>query len=90
METPVQPVPQAQQRLAGQLFVVTGTMRRSRSEIEAMIKQSGGRTSSSVSKKTSFVVAGADPGSKLTKAKELGVTVIAEEDLERMLAGTLE
>jgi DNA ligase (NAD+) len=90
METAVQPVPQAQQRLAGQLFVVTGTMRRSRSEIEAMIKQSGGRTSSSVSKKTSFVVAGADPGSKLTKAKELGVTVIAEEDLERMLAGTLE
>jgi DNA ligase (NAD+) len=69
--------------LAGKTLVVTGTMaRRSRPEIEQFIKEHGGRISSSVSKKTHYVVAGADPGSKLDKARTLGVPVITEDELE--------
>jgi DNA ligase (NAD+) len=72
--------------LAGKTFVVTGTMQRyGRTQIEGLIKQHGGRVSSSVSKKTDFVVAGADPGSKLDKARELGVAVIGESELEGMI-----
>ncbi len=74
--------------LAGKSFVVTGTMeRRSRSEMESYIKQHGGRISSSVSKKTDFVVAGADPGSKLDKARSLQVRVISEAELESLVGG---
>jgi DNA ligase (NAD+) len=68
---------------AGKTFVVTGTMKnRSRQEMEALIRALGGKTSSSVSKKTSCVIAGADPGSKLEKAKNLGVEVLGEEEFE--------
>jgi len=67
--------------------VVTGTLKNySRSEIEALIARHGGRASSSVSKKTDFVLAGADPGSKLDKAKALGVPVLSEEEFEKLLA----
>ncbi len=72
--------------LSGLTFVLTGkfpTM--SRDEATALVKANGGKVSSSVSKKTSFVVAGEDPGSKLTKAVELGVTVIDEAALLEMI-----
>ena len=70
-------------KLAGKTFVVTGTLKRfNRTEIEAMIRSMGGKTSSSVSKKTSFVIVGADPGSKLEKAQTLGIDVISEDDFD--------
>ncbi len=72
--------------LSGLTFVLTGkfpTM--TRDEAASLIKANGGKVSSSVSKKTSYVVAGEDPGSKLTKAGELGVTVIDEAALTEMI-----
>jgi len=74
------------QRFAGLTFVLTGTLpTMSRSEAEALIKKYGGKASSSVSQKTSFVLAGEDAGSKLTKAQSLGVTIIDEEEFLRMI-----
>ena len=68
--------------LAGLTFVLTGTLPNlTRDEASEMIKRQGGKVSSSVSKKTSYVVAGEEAGSKLTKARELGVTVIDEATL---------
>lgn len=70
---------------AGKTFVITGTLKNyKRTEAAAIIEQLGGKTSSSVSKKTDFVLAGEEAGSKLTKAQSLGVTVIDEEEFERM------
>ena len=76
----------AAQPLAGQTIVVTGTLEKfKREEIEELIQKLGGRASGSVSKKTSFVVAGAEAGSKLAKAKELGIPVLSEaEFVERI------
>jgi DNA ligase (NAD+) len=72
--------------LAGKTFVLTGTLTRyARDEAKKMIEDAGGRVSSSVSKKTDYVVAGADAGSKLDKAKDLGVNVIGEKEMERLL-----
>lgn len=72
--------------LAGLTFVLTGTLpTMSRDEASALIKKNGGKVSSSVSKKTSYVVAGEEAGSKLTKANELGVKVINEAELLEML-----
>ncbi len=72
----------------GKTFVLTGTMPTlGRSEAEGLIKAAGGKTSGSVSKKTDYVVAGAEAGSKLDKAKELGVAVIDETELKRLLGG---
>jgi DNA ligase (NAD+) len=86
MESARKPKSSAAMPLAGKTFVVTGTMERySRSEIESLIKDHGGRVSSSVSKKTDYVVVGADPGSKADKAKELGVSTISESDLGKLL-----
>ncbi|MGH9799450.1 MAG: BRCT domain-containing protein, partial [Blastocatellia bacterium] len=63
-------------------FVVTGTLpTMKRDDAKLFIEMRGGRVLGSVSKKTDFVLAGADPGSKLTKAQELGITVIDEEEL---------
>ncbi|MHC4265494.1 MAG: NAD-dependent DNA ligase LigA [Planctomycetota bacterium] len=73
-------------KLAGKTFVVTGTIKNfSRQQAEASIKQAGGKTSSSVSKKTDFVLAGENPGTKLQKAQELGVTIIDEKQFMEML-----
>jgi DNA ligase (NAD+) len=71
---------------AGLTFVLTGTLpTMTRDEASALIKQNGGKVSGSVSKKTSFVLAGEEAGSKLTKAKELGVRIIDEAELLRMV-----
>ena len=75
-----------EETLAGLTFVLTGTLpTMTRDEASALIKQAGGKVSGSVSKKTSYVVAGEEAGSKLTKAKDLGVTVLDEDGLMRLL-----
>ena len=72
-------------RFTGKVFVITGTLQNySRDEASNIIEKFGGKTSSSVSKKTSYVLAGEDAGSKLTKAQSLGVEVITEEQFEKM------
>lgn len=73
-------------RFEGKTFVLTGTLENyKRSDAAKIIEGFGGKTSSSVSKKTSYVLAGAEAGSKLTKAQSLGVTVISEEEFEEMI-----
>jgi DNA ligase (NAD+) len=88
----VRPQPPAPKKrtggLRGKTIVVTGTLQGfSRQEAEQAIRAAGGKVSGSVSKKTDFVLAGEEPGSKLRKAQELGVEVIDEERFARMLAG---
>lgn len=73
-------------RFDGKIFVLTGSLDSfSRKEAEEIIEKFGGKTSGSVSKKTSFVLAGEDSGSKLTKAKELGIRVITEDEFKDMI-----
>ena len=73
-------------KLKGLTFVLTGTLPTlKRSEASKMIEDAGGKTSSSVSKKTSYVVAGEEAGSKLTKAQTLGINIITEAELMEML-----
>ena len=85
--TPVRPVVESTGRLplAGKTIVLTGTLpTRSRPEAEALVKQLGGKVTGSVSKSTSYVLAGAEAGSKLEKAKALGIPIIDEEELDRL------
>jgi DNA ligase (NAD+) len=75
----------AAQPLSGKVFVVTGTLSSmTREEAKERIRANGGKISESVSRKTSFLVCGADPGSKLRKAQELGVTVLSENEFRGM------
>jgi DNA ligase (NAD+) len=74
------------QKLAGKTFVFTGTLaNRTREEAGELVKQHGGTVTSSVSKKTDYVVVGAEPGSKYEKAKELGVAILDEAQFERLV-----
>jgi len=74
-------------KLAGKVFVLTGTLvNYSRDEAKKLIEDAGGKVTGSVSKKTDYVVAGAEAGSKLDKAKELGVSVIDEKEMDKLLA----
>lgn len=77
---------QASAALAGMTFVVTGTLPSfSREEIQALIEKNGGKAAGSVSKKTSYVVAGEAAGSKLTKAQSLGIPVLTEQELLELI-----
>ncbi len=88
MEAPKKETESGKAIFAGKTFVVTGTLsKRTRDEVQELIEQYGGRASSSVSKKTDYVLAGEKAGSKLTKAEKLGVSVISEDEFEQMIAG---
>jgi DNA ligase (NAD+) len=72
--------------LDGLTIVVTGTLSKPRNEIEELIERLGGHAAKSVSKKTSYVLAGADPGSKYEKAKSLGVKILTEDEFNKLIA----
>ena len=79
--------PAGSQPLAGKTFVLTGTLEHySRDEMTARIEAAGGKVTGSVSKKTSYVLAGEEAGSKLDKARALGISVIDESEMEKLLA----
>ncbi len=87
MTTPKRAVPASEGPLAGKTIVVTGTLKNySREAIQEKITALGGRAASSVSKKTDFVVAGEEAGSKLDKAQKLGVKVIDEAEFDRLIS----
>ncbi|MDX9857134.1 MAG: NAD-dependent DNA ligase LigA [candidate division Zixibacteria bacterium] len=71
--------------LAGKTFVITGTLSRPRSHFKNVIEQNGGIVTGSVSQNTDYLLCGADPGSKLDKAKKLGTTVLDEDAFEKLL-----
>jgi DNA ligase (NAD+) len=79
------------QPLKGKVFVITGTLPNlTRDEAKALIQKAGGKVTSSVSAKTSYVVVGAEAGSKLAKAEELGITQLTEADLQKLIASLEE
>lgn len=74
------------ERISNKIFVLTGTLEKyKREEAQKIIEEYGGRVSSSVSKNTDFVLAGKEAGSKLVKARELGVTILSESEFENLL-----
>ena len=73
-------------RFDGKTFVLTGTLENyTRDEASEIIENFGGKTSSTVSKKTNYVLAGEEAGSKLTKAQQLGVTILSEEEFMKLI-----
>jgi DNA ligase (NAD+) len=76
----------AKAKLAGKTFVFTGALKSfGRDEARDVVASMGGLTASSISKKVDFVVVGEDPGSKLDKAKELGIKTLTEEEFKKMI-----
>ncbi len=75
--------------LEGKTFVITGTLSEPRSVFEGIIKRAGGKLSSSVSKKTSYVLAGENPGSKFDKASDLGVIILTEQEFNLLVEGKI-
>ena len=89
MEAPRRAPPPTTGAFAGKTVVVTGTLKKySRDEAHALIEGRGGRAGSSVSKKTDFVLAGEEAGSKLEKARKLGVRVLTEDEFDQLLSET--
>ncbi len=76
----------ATNKLLGKTFVITGTLSKPRSYFEGLIKENGGTVSSSVSSKTSYVLVGDEPGSKLDKAKSLNINILYENDFNNLLS----
>lgn len=74
--------------LSNQTFVITGTLSQKREVYQEILESLGAKVSSSVSKKTNFLLCGEEAGSKLTKAQELGVKVISEEDFWNLIQET--
>lgn len=72
----------------GKTFVLTGTLSRPRAEVENLIERLGGKTSSSVSKKTDFVLAGENAGSKLDKARELNIKILSEDEFDKLIGNS--
>jgi DNA ligase (NAD+) len=82
----VEPVERAEgAHLAGKTFVITGTHSMSRKDLTSLIERHGGRVAGSVSRTTDYLLAGEAPGSKLEKAKELGVAVIDQQQLLQLV-----
>ena len=84
------PADPADNRLAGTTWVLTGSLSISREEASDIIRRLGGKVTGSVSKKTTHLLAGEDAGSKLAKAKELEIPILAEKDFQRLLEGNSE
>ena len=88
VNTKVEKVAKASNALDGLTIVVTGTLpTMGRKEITEYIESNGGKVSGSVSKKTSYVVVGEDAGSKLEKAKALGIPTLTEDELKKLVNG---
>jgi DNA ligase (NAD+) len=82
----IEPQIKGKGKFAGKVFVFTGALESyGREEARILVESLGGVTASSVSKKVDFVVAGEDPGSKLDKAKELGIKTLTEEEFKKMI-----
>jgi DNA ligase (NAD+) len=84
----VEPRKASDSAIAGMTWVITGTLSRPRDEIAEMIVERGGKVSGSVSKKTNYLLTGEEAGSKLEKAKKLGVKVIGEKDFRRLISSS--
>jgi DNA ligase (NAD+) len=85
--TPISVPDEATQILAGKTFVITGTLSAPRDEIKQRLLNLGAKVTGSVSKKTDYLIAGADAGSKRSKAESLGIPILDESELEHLLAG---
>jgi len=89
MVFPVEDAPKGPKPLEGQSFVITGTLEKySRSQAKKKLESLGARVVSSVSKKTDGLVVGANPGSKLDKAQQLGIRIVTEDEFDRLVEGT--
>ncbi len=86
--SPISPSPAPETPISGKRFLITGTLSQPRPEIETRLKAQGGKIASSVSPKLDYLIVGENPGSKLTKAEVLGITILDETQLEQLLTTT--